>query len=121
MINPASRYVLFILLNAAMVVQVYPLPQSNKPHMLRQIRTDGQNKTAVFIFIPLLTAVTERVWTVGGVCVCGDWQCGVHFPAVTWALAAQARCARASVTECQGRPSACHSQTALGHRIFEAK
>jgi len=41
------RYVLF-----------YPLPQSAKPHMLRQIRTDGW-KTAVFIFIPLLTAVTE--------------------------------------------------------------
>lgn len=42
-------------------------------------------------------------------------------PAVTWALAAGAQCAGASVTECQGRPSACHSQTALDHRICEGK
>ena len=43
------------------------------------------------------------------------------FPAVTWSLAAQAQCAGASVTECQGRPSACHSQTALDQKICEGK
>lgn len=37
------------------------------------------------------------------------------------ALAAQAPGAGASATECQGRPSACHSQAALDQRICEGK
>lgn len=113
---------------------VYPLVQSSTAHMLRQIRTDGQ-KTAVFIFILSLTAVTERGRTFG--CWIGRlnnlYYCdrligspGYSLPPRSPPRSSQhyrlrqheLECAGASVTEYQRGLSLYHSQAAVDQKTM---